>query len=108
MTAYAIGHLRNVEIGPAIVEYVERIDATLEPFDGRFIIHGAAPEVREGQWTGDLIVIEFADMERARAWYRSPAYQAIVPLRHRGSEGEILLIQGVAANHRATDVLPAS
>jgi uncharacterized protein (DUF1330 family) len=107
MTAYAVGHLRNVQMGPAIVEYVERIDSTLEPFGGRFIIHGAAPEVKEGAWTGDLIVIEFPDIERARAWYHSPAYQAIIPLRGRSSDGEILLIRGVAADHRATDILAA-
>jgi Domain of unknown function (DUF1330) len=47
MPAYAIGHLTNVEIGPGIREYLERIDATLAPFEGRFPIHGARPEVRE-------------------------------------------------------------
>ena len=44
MTAYAIGHLSEVRMGPAIVEYLRRIDATLEPFEGRFIIHGVTRE----------------------------------------------------------------
>jgi uncharacterized protein (DUF1330 family) len=43
MPAYAIGHLRDVAVGPEIVEYLERIDETLAPFGGRFIIHGARP-----------------------------------------------------------------
>jgi uncharacterized protein (DUF1330 family) len=105
MAAFAIGHLRNVQMGPAIVEYLRRIDATLEPFNGRFIIHGATPEVQEGERVGDLIGIEFPDIERARAWYRSAAYQEIVPLRQQGSDGEILLIDGVGEDHRATDIL---
>jgi uncharacterized protein (DUF1330 family) len=105
MPAYAIGHLRNVVMGPAIVEYLERIDATLEPFGGRFIVHGAIPEVLEGNWTGHLIAIEFADLERARAWYRSEAYQRLIPLRADNSEGEIFLVDGVDADHRATDIL---
>jgi uncharacterized protein (DUF1330 family) len=105
MTAYGIGHLRNVVMGPAIVEYLERIDATLEPFGGRFIIHGAVPEVLEGDWTGDLIVIAFADLERARAWYRSEAYRQLIPLRADNSDGEIILVDGVDADHRATDIL---
>jgi hypothetical protein len=29
MPAYAIAHLRAVQVGPEIVEYLERIDATL-------------------------------------------------------------------------------
>ena len=37
---YAIGHLRNVSMGPAIVEYLQRIDSTLKPFRGQFIVHG--------------------------------------------------------------------
>ena len=69
MSAYAIGHLRNVTMGPEIVEYLRRIDATLEPFGGQFIIHGGSVEVMEGSWSGDLIVIAFPDIGRARAWY---------------------------------------
>lgn len=44
MTSYAIGHLRNVEMGPDIVAYLETIDTTLAPFQGRFIIHGGEKE----------------------------------------------------------------
>jgi uncharacterized protein (DUF1330 family) len=36
MPAYAVAHMRQVTMGPAIVEYLERIDATLAPFGGRF------------------------------------------------------------------------
>jgi uncharacterized protein (DUF1330 family) len=107
MPAYAIGHLHDVTVGPAIVEYLERIDATLAPFGGRFLIHGARPDVLEGDWSGDLIVIAFADLATARAWYRSPAYQRILPLRAEHSTGDILLIDGVGDAHRATDVLAA-
>ena len=105
MPAYAIGHLRTVAMGPAIVEYLERIDATLAPFEGRFIIHGARAEVMEGDFIGDLIVIEFPDRDRARAWYDSPAYQAILPLRTDNADGDVLLIEGVDDTHVATDVL---
>ena len=105
MPAYAMGHLRSVAMGPAIVEYLERIDASLAPFDGRFIIHGARAEVLEGDWSGDLIVIEFPDLDRARAWYQSPAYQAILPLRTDNADGDVLLVDGVTDPHVATDVL---
>ncbi|WP_169984637.1 MULTISPECIES: DUF1330 domain-containing protein [unclassified Microbispora] len=105
MTAYAVAQLRDVNLGADIVEYLRRIDATLEPFGGRFIIHGGEPELLEGTWTQTLIVIEFPDLGRARAWYRSPAYQEILPLRTRNSSGDAVLIEGVAGDHKATDVL---
>src|SRR5262245_36727230 len=37
--SYSVAHLRSVIIGPGIVEHLERIDATLEPFGGG---HGRA------------------------------------------------------------------
>jgi uncharacterized protein (DUF1330 family) len=105
MTAYAIAHLHEVEMCPAIVEYLEKIDATLAPYGGRFLIHGGRVERLEGAFKGDLIVIEFEDRERARAWYRSPAYQAILPLRTEHATGEVFLIDQVPQPHRSTDVL---
>jgi uncharacterized protein (DUF1330 family) len=105
MTAYAIAHLHEVEMCPAIVEYLEKIDATLAPYGGRFLIHGGPVERLEGAFKGDLIVIEFEDLERARSWYRSAAYQAILPLRTQHATGEVLLVDQVAQPHRATDVL---
>jgi uncharacterized protein (DUF1330 family) len=108
MTAYAVAHLYRVDVGPEIVEYLERIDDTFVPFDGRFVIHGAAPESREGDWEGALIVIEFPDLERARAWYDSPAYQAILPLRTRHATGWAIIVDGVEPGHRGIDALTGS
>lgn len=109
MTAYAIAHMRRVTMGPAIVEYLEKIDATLAPHGGRFIVHGGDFEVVEGSWPGASIVIEFPDLGQAAAWYSSPAYRKIAALRTDNSDSDIILIDGVGPDHRATDVLnPAS
>lgn len=105
MTCYAIDHLRNVEMGSEIVAYLEGIDATLAPFEGHFIIHGGRKHMLEGAFAGDLIVIAFPDVAQARAWYASSAYQGIQPLRMRNAEGDVFLIEGVDADHRATDIL---
>jgi uncharacterized protein (DUF1330 family) len=108
MTAYAVAVLHKVEMGPAIVEYLEKIDATLAPFGGRYIIHGGGRKaVLEGAWPGDLIVIAFPDRTAAAAWYDSPAYRAIKPLRTDHSAGDVVLVDGVGTDHCATDVLAA-
>ncbi len=106
MTAYAVGHLTKVEMGPEIADYLRCIDATLAPFGGRFLIHGGPVEKLEGNWTGDLIVIAFPDRRHAKDWYESDAYQAILPLRNRNSIGHVFLTDGVKEGHRATDVIP--
>lgn len=105
MTHYAIANLRTVRMGAGIVEYLERIDATLAPFDGHFIVHGNAPEYVEGEWEGSLIVIEFPGYEQARGWYDSPEYRKILPLRTDNSDGVTMLLEGVDRDHLATDVL---
>ena len=105
MTTYGLGLLQDVRMGPPIVEYLERIDATLAPYDGRFIVHGGQMEMLEGTNPGVLIVIEFPDADRAREWYASPAYQEILPLRTENAESTIFLVDGVGRDHRATDVL---
>lgn len=105
MSAYAAAHLRSVQMGEEIAEYLRRIDDTLVPFQGRFLSHGKTPEVLEGEWPGHLVIIEFPDMKRARAWYDSPAYQAILPLRTENSEGSAILLEGVDPGYRAADFL---
>ncbi len=50
MAAYALAHLRRVTMGPPIVEYLQRIDATPTPFNGRFIVHGGSIEVQEASY----------------------------------------------------------
>lgn len=107
MTCYAIGHLRNIDMSPEITAYLHAIDATLAPHEGQFIIHGGRKHPLEGTFTDDLIVIAFPDLARAEAWYASPAYQEILPLRADNAEGEVFLIEGVDKDHRATDLLPS-
>jgi len=105
MTAYAVAHMRQVTMGPQIVEYLHKIDATLEPFCGRFVVHGGNVEVIENDWLGHLIIIEFPDRRQMRGWYESPAYQAILSLRTDNSDSAVIMVDGVEHPHKATDVL---
>ena len=105
MTSYAVGILNDLKMGPEIVEYLERIDATLAPFDGHFIIHGGQAQMFEGDDPGTLVAIEFPDRANAEGWYASDAYQAILALRAANSTSTIFLIDGVDRDHLATDVL---
>jgi uncharacterized protein (DUF1330 family) len=105
MTAYAVAHMRQVIMGPQIVEYLHKIDATLEPFGGRFLVHGGDVEVIENEWPGHLVIIEFPDRRQMRGWYDSPAYQAILSLRTDNSDSNVIMVDGVEHPHKATDVL---
>jgi uncharacterized protein (DUF1330 family) len=105
MTTFAIARLDEVRMGPEIVAYLEAIDATLAPFGGRFRVHGGPYELIEGHWSGDVVSVEFPDRAAARAWYSSPGYQAILPLRTENSSSDVIFIDAVSEDHRATDIL---
>lgn len=107
MTAYALAHLRNVDFGDAIIDYLQRIDATLAPYDGRFLVHGGNVTAAEGEWDGDIVIIEFPDRASVEGWYESPDYQAILPLRTEHSQSIAVVVDGVPAGYRATDGLAA-
>jgi uncharacterized protein (DUF1330 family) len=101
MPAYALAHLRTPHINDEVLEYIERIQSTLDPFGGRFLVHGAEVDVKEGPWPGTVVIVEFPDVDAARAWYESSAYQAILPLRTRNIDGSTLIVDGVARGYDA-------
>jgi len=99
--AYAIAHLHNPTANEDVVEYLERIQATLDPHHGRFLVHGPAVEVREGEWPGTIVILEFPGLDEARSWYASPAYQDILHLRTDHIDGSAILVRGVPADYDA-------
>ena len=105
MPAYAFALLRNVKINDQIASYITRIDATLVPFGGAFKIHGGRTEVVEGVFDHTLVAISFPDMDHARRWYASEAYQAILPLRTNNSEGITFLIEGEEDGYQGSQML---
>ncbi|MFF4244686.1 DUF1330 domain-containing protein [Streptomyces sp. NPDC001822] len=107
MPAYAIAHLQETTPVPEILEYIERITATFEPHGGRFLVHAAQHEVKEGSWPGHVVLIGFPGIAEARAWWDSPAYQEIAPLRSRHIEGDIILVEGVPENYDPTATVKA-
>jgi uncharacterized protein (DUF1330 family) len=103
MTAYALAHLYDPDpFNPEVIEYIERIQATLDPFGGRFLVHGATVEVHEGEWPGTVVIVEFPTTDAARAWYASPAYQEILPLRTNNIDGATIVVEGVAPDYDPT------
>ncbi|MFS3127313.1 DUF1330 domain-containing protein [Nocardioides sp. Bht2] len=103
--AYAIAYLRDVDVNDQIIEYIERIDETLAPFGGHFLVHGGKLTPAEGTWDGDVIIVEFPSQDAAREWYFSPGYQAILPFRTDNSESIAALVTGVPEGYRAVDKL---
>jgi uncharacterized protein (DUF1330 family) len=71
--------VRNAE---AFETYPTLAAASISQYGDRYLVRAGPIETLEGGWTPRaIIVIEFADLEHARAWYRSPEYALALAVR---------------------------
>jgi uncharacterized protein (DUF1330 family) len=54
-----------------------------------------AHEAWEGAQSDGLVILRFEDMDAARAWYNSPAYQEAKTHRLKGADYRVLLTDGM-------------
>jgi len=87
----------EVDNPEAYREYTSQVPDTLPAYGGEFIVRGGAADTLEGHWNPQrVVVVKFPSTEQARAWYASPAYQAILPIRHRHARTKFLtVVEGV-------------
>jgi uncharacterized protein (DUF1330 family) len=94
MTAYVVVQIEIHD--PATYErYKEMAPPSIAAYGGRYVVRGGASEVLEGSWQPRrLVVLEFENVERARAWWASPEYAPAKAVRQRCARTEMLLIEG--------------
>jgi uncharacterized protein (DUF1330 family) len=68
----------------------------VEAAGGRYIVRGGATEVLEGDRVPHrIVVLEFADLDAARAWYDSPLYVEARAAREGAATGSFIAVEGV-------------
>lgn len=97
MSAYVISEVTVLDEEKAGT-YRELAAASIELHGGRYLSRGQRPDVVEGSWPQDslLIVVEFPDMESAQRWYDSPEYAEALALRATALDRRLLFVDGVA------------
>ncbi|MBM3941516.1 MAG: DUF1330 domain-containing protein [SAR202 cluster bacterium] len=79
-------------------KYIPKAIETLNAQGGEGLALAENPTVLEGNPPFPrLIILKFASREAAMAWYESPEYQEILPLRHNATRGFALLVDGLDA-----------
>jgi uncharacterized protein (DUF1330 family) len=69
-------------------EYQGGAGPTIAAAGGKLVAFDVAAETIEGTPPGpQTVIVEFESVEAAKAWYRSPAYQAVVGKRLEATEG---------------------
>lgn len=79
----------------ALDAYVGQAVPTLTEHNGRPIVVDDAFETVEGTWHGSrIVIVEFDSVDAAKAWYNSPAYQAVKPLREAAADCNVVIVGG--------------
>ena len=95
MTVYALAQL-TITNRAAYDRYRERFTETLVPFGGRLLAADEAPELVEGEWSQDKVVlIAFESAHGFHGWAASPDYVRIAADRKAGAHGPVLLVHGI-------------
>lgn len=96
MPAYIIVDV-NVTNPARYEDYKKLTPGSLLPYEGKFIVRGGKTETLEGGWTpGRMVVLEFPNAEKARAWWSSDGYAPAKTIRQSASITQMILVEGVS------------
>ncbi len=77
-------------------EYIKRVPQTIEEFGGEYLARGGKVKVVSGDWNpARLIIVKFDSMEKFQAWWNSPEYRAVAPLREQATKTNAVVVEGV-------------
>jgi uncharacterized protein (DUF1330 family) len=77
-------------------KYGAKVPETLAPFNHHYVILSDKIQALEGEPPkGGIVMIAFDSVEKARAWYDSPAYAAIRPLRQSAAKSRLFIVEGL-------------
>jgi uncharacterized protein (DUF1330 family) len=93
---YAIAQLRITDRA-TYNRYQSRFMSVMAKFKGRVLAADEKPQVVEGVWDREKVVLlAFPDEAAFREWAESPEYVEIARDRKAGSDAVVLLVKGVS------------
>jgi uncharacterized protein (DUF1330 family) len=95
VTVYAIAQLRFVD--RAVYDrYQAKFLEVFQRHSGALLAADESPQVVEGQWDRDKVVLmSFPDEAAFNDWAQSPEYQNISKDRRAGADTVVLLVKGL-------------
>jgi len=94
--AYVIAEV-EVTDPAAFQKYADKVAETMAPFEGHYhyVVRTGTAQSLEGEPPKRIVVIAFDSTEKALGWYRSAAYQNIIPIRQGASVSRLYLAEGL-------------
>jgi uncharacterized protein (DUF1330 family) len=78
-------------------EYIEKIPDFIGKHGGRYIVQGVVPEVMEGNWKPErMVVLEFPTPIKAKEFLQDPEARSLFAIRHNTTNSKLILVEGCA------------
>jgi uncharacterized protein (DUF1330 family) len=78
-------------------DYANATPSIIKQFGGKFLVRGGDFEICEGNWNPKrLVLVEFESMQKAKQFYNSPEYQALIDLRQSSAYTEWVFVDGLS------------
>jgi uncharacterized protein (DUF1330 family) len=72
------------------------VPSSIEKFGGRFLVRGGRTHTLEGNWSPKrFVMVEFPDVDRAKAWWASSEYAEAKALRQATSDSMLIIAEGI-------------
>ena len=95
MAAYVIVQV-DVKDPVRYDDYKKMVPSSIEKFGGRFLVRGGKTHTLEGNWSPKrFVMVEFPDVDRAKAWWASPEYAEAKALRQATSDSMLIVAEGI-------------
>ena len=95
MAAYIVFMRDRMRDTKEFATYMEAVPPTLEGHPVKPLALYGAIETLEGPPIEGAAIVEFPTLDEARAWYKSPAYQAAVLHRFKAGDYRVFMTEGL-------------
>lgn len=95
MSAYLIANI-SVTDPVGFAAYRDRVAPMIAAFGGRYLVRGGAVMPVEGEpGLNRVVMLEFPDMAKLRAFYDSPDYAPLIAMRAAAAVSHVALVEGI-------------
>jgi len=94
MKAYLILDFAVSDV-PAFIEYVDKIPVLLRKHKGKYLVEGVTPEIIEGEWNPEkIVVLEFETEEHANSFLSDVEVKTLFAIRHKTTKSNLIRVSG--------------
>lgn len=95
MPAYIVFTKEREHDAAAMAAYSAKAGPSLGGHEAKPLAYYGAIKTLEGPEAAGCVIVEFPDMDAARAWYQSDAYQDARKHRFQGADYRVFITQGM-------------